>query len=181
MSRPQRRFGLPTLLLALALAMPSGAGTAAAYTDSAPATSGTITAATLPSPAALPPASTCTANNGLFSSSMTINWGGVAPTAGSPPLSAYEYQLEFLDRNNANRILNTATVTHTGGSGAQQSYVVTSGTFANLLGLNWLSLNRITTQVRSHLVGTSWRGATAIPVNWTTSTLFGVTSFNCLQ
>lgn len=112
---------------------------------------------------------------------MTINWGGINPEAGSPPLSAYEYQLEFLDRNNADRVLNTATVTHAGGSGAQQSYIVISGTLENLLGLNWLSLNRITTQVWSHLVGTSWRGATAIPVNWTTSTLFGVTSFNCLQ
>lgn len=181
MSRSRQRFGFLALLFTLALTMLSGARTAAAYTDSAPVTSGTISAGTLRSPVSLPASSSCSANNGIFSSSMTINWGGVTSAAGSPPLSAYEYQLEFLDRNDADRVLNTATVTHIGISGAQQSYVVTSGTFSNLLGLNWLSLNRITTQVRSHLVGTSWNGSAPVLVNWTTSTLFGVPSFNCLQ
>jgi len=177
----RHRIGVPLLLLALVLVMPTGAATAAAYSDTAPTTSGILSAATLPSPAGLAGTASCNASNGVFSSSMSLNWGGVTPGAGSPPLSAYEYQVQFLDRNNNNQILNTATVTHVGGSGAQQSYVVASGTFGNLLGLNWLSQNRITTQVRSHLIGTSWYGTTAVTVNWTTTTVFGVTSFNCLQ
>jgi hypothetical protein len=181
MTPTRTRIGATTAALTLLLVSQSGAGSNAAYSDTAPTTSGVVSAATLPSPQPPTAGSSCSASNGILNSSLTLSWGGITPQAGMPPLTAYEYQLRFLDRNNANQLLTTVTVAHTGPAGNQQSHTLHSGAFANLLGLNLLSTNRITTQIRSHLLGTSWYGSTSTSVNWTTTTVLGVTAFNCLQ
>lgn len=172
-------LAVPAIALALTLILPAGRGTAASYVDASVVTSGPVAAATLSSPSTLSTAASCVADNGVLTSTMDLHWGGVTPLDGSPAASAYEYQIQFLDRNNANQVLNTVTVPHAGIAGAQQRYGLSSGTFTNLLGLNWLSQNRVTTRITSHLSGTSWYSSAPVLLNWTTTTVFGVTAFNC--
>ncbi|WP_146080041.1 hypothetical protein [Clavibacter michiganensis] len=121
----------------------------------------------------------CVASNGLTGSSIALHWVGVVPAAAGAPAAAYDYQLTFVDRNNG-RVVNTVTVPHSGASGSAQTYSVTSGTFSNLLGLNILSQNRISTQIQSRLRGTAWYGTSVVSINWTTVTVLAVTTFNCV-
>jgi len=172
-------LAVPAIALALTVILAGGAGTSASFVDASVVTAGPIAAATLSSPATLSAAASCVADNGILTSTMDLHWGGVTPPEGTPAASAYDYQIQFLDRNNANHVLNTVTVPHTGIAGAQQRYGLSSGTFTNLLGLNWLSQNRVSTRITSHLSGTSWFGSAPVLLNWTTTTVLGVTSFHC--
>ncbi|KAA1424208.1 signal peptidase I [Nocardioides antri] len=176
-----RALGAAPLVAALVVAH-GAAGTSAAFADTAALTTGAVAGYSVVSPVAIAAPGNCTASNSALGSSMTLRWTGISPAAQPrPQLANYEYQLRFLDRNNANAVLNTIVVAHSGLAGSQQTYQLTSGTIGNLLGLNLFASNRVTTEIRSRLKTTTWTGSTVVSTNWTLSTVLGIATFTCNQ
>lgn len=179
--RGMRMLGAAPFIAAVVVAFGT-TGTSAAFADTAALTTGVVGGYSILSPVAITAPGNCTASNGLGGSTMTLKWTGVSPPAQPrAQVADYEYQLKFLDRNNANAVLSTQVVAHAGLAGSQQTYQVSSSTVGNLLGLNLLSSNRVTTEVRSHLKNTTWYGGTVVSTSWTLTTVLGIATFTCNQ
>ncbi|MFD7074229.1 signal peptidase I [Nocardioides sp. NPDC059952] len=181
--RGRLAFAVLVLAFLLGTAMPP---TWAAWTDPVDVTGATLGTTSLVSPTATPSSGggngtgtgNCQAQNQALGSMITLRWEGVAP-ASAPPLASYDYQLQFFNRSTNQNQGAALTVAHSGVAGSRQVYQQNATTLGNLLGLNLLSNTRLQLRVRSHLIGSSWSGATTVQVNFSSSAVLAFASFEC--
>jgi len=189
-ARPGRhrfgRIGMVVVVTAVALGL-TVPPTWAAWSDAVEVSGATLSATTPVSPMASANSGggngnatgNCQAVDGVLTpSTITLRWQGVAPSA-PPPLSGYRYELQFWNRDTNQAQGDPVTVSHSAAAGSQQSYQQDSTTLGNLLGLNLFSDTRLQLRVRSRLVDTNWYGPARVDIDFSSSALLAIASFNC--